>query len=207
MGVASARRHGAQLVRRSLADPESVFVGLRQSRRRISVRHIFALCEYGRRFDLEISTYVSATGGCNLDRAPFCARDWRIFAGTRSRFFSRLIDLCCADRLVKWLDYMLGRQRLVRCARCVYLVAMGVVGSRTRAGFATNEMAISLAGAICLSPRYGRISLHGFNAASARCVVVDQITGASAQYFFNFAPARRRGARFWSFRARVACAP
>jgi hypothetical protein len=110
-------------------------------------------------------------------------------------------------RIVKWLDYMLGRQRLVRCARCVYVVAMGVVGSGTRFGFATNKMAISLAGAIRLSPRYGRISLHGFNAAPPRCMVVDQITGPSAQYFLNFAPARRRGARFWSFRARVACAP
>ena len=34
-----------------------------------------------------------------------------------------------------------------------------------------NEMAISLAGAVRLSPRYGRISLHGFDAAASHCVV------------------------------------
>ena len=51
---------------------------------------------------------------------------------------------------------------------------MGVVGRGTRSGFATNEMAMPLAGAIRLSARYGRISLHGFNAAAPHCVVVDQ---------------------------------
>ena len=50
---------------------------------------------------------------------------------------------------------------------------MGVVGRGTRSGFATNEMAMALAGAVRLSPRYRRISLHGFNAAAPHCVVVD----------------------------------
>ena len=47
---------------------------------------------------------------------------------------------------------------------------MGVVGRGTRSGFAANEMAIPLAGAVRLSPRYGRISLHGFDAAAPHCV-------------------------------------
>ena len=81
---------------------------------------------------------------------------------------------------------------------------MGVVGSGTRSRFATNEMAIPLAGAICLSARHGRISVHGFNAAASHCVVVDQITGPNSQHFLDTAVARRRGARFRSFRARMA---
>src|SRR5207237_4922007 len=39
------------LVRRPLADPESVLLGLRQSRGRISVRHIFGFFECGRHSD------------------------------------------------------------------------------------------------------------------------------------------------------------
>ena len=126
-----------------------------------------------RRFDLEISAHVSTTGGCAFDRASFCSGDWRIFARARSRVFSRLIDFRRADCLVKRLDHLLGRDRLVRCARRIYLAAMGVVGGGTRSGFAANQMAISLAGAVCLPPRYWRISLHGFNAAAPHCVVVD----------------------------------
>ena len=36
-----------------------------------------------------------------------------------------------------------------------------------------NKMAIPLAGAVRLSPRHGRISLHGSNAAASHCVVID----------------------------------
>jgi hypothetical protein len=50
---------------------------------------------------------------------------------------------------------------------------MGVVGRGTRPGFAADEMAMPLAGAIRLSPRYRRISLHGFNDAASHCVVGD----------------------------------
>ena len=81
---------------------------------------------------------------------------------------------------------------------------MGVVGSGTRFGFATNEMAVPLAGAIRLSPRHGRISLHGFNVAAPHCVVVDQVTGPNSKHFLGSADARRRGARFWPFRTRMA---
>ena len=81
---------------------------------------------------------------------------------------------------------------------------MGVVGSGTRSRFATNEMAISLAGAIRLSARHGRISLHGFNAVAPHRVVVDQVTGPNSQHFLDSAAALRRSARFRSFRARMA---
>src|SRR4029077_14630876 len=91
---------------------------------------------------------------------------WSVFACTRSRHFWLVINFCRADRIVKWLDYMLGFQRLIRCARCLYLVAMGVVGSGTRSGFATNEMAVPLARAVRLSARDGRISVHGLDAVA-----------------------------------------
>ena len=138
-----------------------------------------------RRFDLEISTGLSTTGGCAFDRASFCTRDWRIFARTRSRVFSRLIHLCRADCLVKRLDHLLGGDRLVRCARRIHLAAMGVVGRGTRSGFAANEMAIPLAGAVRLSARYGRISLHGSNAAAPHCVVVDQVNVSKRRQHFS----------------------
>ena len=134
----------------------------------------------------------------------FVTRDWRIFARTRSRVFSRLIHLCRADCLVKRLDHLLGGDRLVRCTRRIHLAAMGVVGRGTRSGFATNEMAMPLAGAIRLSARYGRISLHGFNAAAPHCVVVDQVTGPNSQHFLGSADAFRRSARFRAFRTRMA---
>ena len=51
---------------------------------------------------------------------------------------------------------------------------MGVVGRGTRSGFTANEMEIPLAGALRLSPRYGRISLHGFDAAASYCMAIDQ---------------------------------
>ena len=81
---------------------------------------------------------------------------------------------------------------------------MGVVGSGTRSGFAANEMAIPLAGAVRLSARHGRISLHGFNAAAPHCVVVDQVIGRNAQHFLDSSAAHRRGARLRPFRARMA---
>ena len=148
-------------------------MGLRQSRGRISVRHVFDFRECGRRFDLEISAHFSTTGGCAFDRASFCARDWRIFARTRSPVFNRLIHLCRANCLVERLDRVLGSDRLVRGTRRIHLAPMGVVGRGTRSGFTANEMAIPLAGAVRLSARYRRISVHGFDAAAPYCMVVD----------------------------------
>ena len=199
-----ANIHGAQLVRSSLADPESVFVGLRQSRGRISVRHVFGFRECGCHFDLEISTDISATGGGAFNRAPFCSCGWSIFTCTRSRFFNLSIDFCRASRFFEWLDHLLGSQRLVWGIGCVHMAAMGVVGGSARFGFATNKMAISLAGAVRLSPHYGRLSLHGFNAAAPHCVVVDQVTGPNSKHFLGSAAVHRRGARFRSFRTRMA---
>ena len=97
------------------------------------------------------------------------------FLLARDRHFAMpLSSFRCADRLVKRLDHLLGRDRLVRCAGRVHMVAMGMVGSRARIGWQTNEMAISLAGAICLSARHRRISLHGLDDAAPHRLVVDQ---------------------------------
>src|SRR5262249_34537973 len=158
-------------VRRPLADPESIFVGLRQSRGRVSIRNVFGLCKCRRNFDLEITTDFSTTGCRAFDRASFCPCDWCISARSRSRFFGLVIDFCRADWLVKRLDHLLGGYRLVRCARGIHLVAMGVVGSGTCPGFAANKMAVPLAGALRLSPRYRWISLHSSNAAASHCMV------------------------------------
>src|SRR5262249_44982353 len=185
-------------------NPESVFLGLRQSRGRISVRNLFAVRKCRCDFDLEISADVSATGGCTLDRASFYARDRRVLPCARSRFFTLVIDPCRASRLLKRLDHLLGGERLVWCSRCVHLVAVGMVGSGTRSGFATNKMAIPLAGGVCLSPRYGRISLHGFDAAASGCVVIDQVTRPNAAGFLDSAAAGWRSARFWPFCTGVA---
>src|SRR4029077_14944083 len=144
--AASVRRHGAELVRGSLADPESVFLGLRQPRGRISVRHVFTICECARRFGLVISVRLSTTGGCAFDRAPFCFGCRGIFACAGSRVCNSVIGFCCTGRLAQWLDPLLGGYRLVWCARGVHLAAMGVVGRGTRSGFAAIKMALPLAG-------------------------------------------------------------
>ena len=143
-------------------------------------------------------------GFCGFDRPSFCARDWRVSARTGSCVFNRLVHLCRANRLVKRLGYLLGRHGLVRCTRSVYLVALGVVGRGTCSGFTTNAVAMDLAGAVRLSSRYRRISLHSFNAAARHWVVVNQVTGSNAQHFFDSAAAYRRSPRFRSFRARMA---
>ena len=204
VGAACLCGHGPQLVGRALADPEPLFVGMRQSSGRISVRDIFAVCECGRGFGVEISARLSTTGGCTFNCAPIRACGWRIFAWTRSRFFNRFVDLCRADRLVKRLDNLLGSDRLVRCSRGFYMVALGVVGGGTCAEFAKIELAISLAGAVRLPARDRRFSLHGFNAASSHCMAVYQITGPNSQRFLDSAATHWRGARFRPFRARMA---
>ena len=80
----------------------------------------------------------------------------------------------------------------------------GNAAGGTRCGFATNQMAVSLARALRLSGRHGGISVHGSNAASPHCVVSNQITVSNSQHFLGSADARRRRARFRSFRTRVA---
>jgi len=65
-------------------------------------------------------------------------------------------------------------------------------------------MALSLAGAVRVSPRYRRVSLHGFDAVAPHSVVVDQIAGPNAQHFLDFALTHWRGAWFWPFRAGMA---
>ena len=68
-------------------------------------------------------------------------------------------------------------------------------------------MAVSLAGALRLSPRDGRISLHGFDAAAPDRVVVDKITDPNSKALLDCADARRCSARFRSFRTSVDGAP
>ena len=121
-------------------------------------RHIFGFRECGCRSDLEIPADFSATGRCTFNRTSFCSGDWRILTRARSRLFTSSVDFCSAGCLTKRLDYLLGCDRLVRRSRRVHLAAMGMVGSRTGAGPATDEMAVPLARSIRVSARHGRIS-------------------------------------------------
>ena len=108
-------------------------------------------------------------------------------------------------RGVERLDHLLGGNGLVRRARRVYLAAVGVVGTCALTGSATNAVAISLAGAVRLSARNRRISLHGFDAHRFDCVVVDQIGWRNKELDVDLADVRRRRARFWIISASVAC--
>src|SRR6202011_5866779 len=65
-----------------------------------------------------------------------------------------------AGRDVEWLDDLLGRNRLVRCAWRFCLAAVGLVGSGTRVRSTTDKVAISLADIVRLSARHRWISLH-----------------------------------------------
>ncbi len=93
--------------------------------------------------------------------------------GTR-KFFNSALDLRRAGRHFERLDYLLGRNGLVRRAWRFYLAAMGMVGRGTRVGPTKNEMAISLAGAIRVPARHRRFSVHGFDVAAPDRVAVDQ---------------------------------
>ena len=179
-------------------------MGVRQSGGRISVRHVFTIRECARRFGLEVSTGLLTTGGCTFDRAPFCTRDWRIFARTRSRVFSRLIHLCRADCLVKRLDHLLGGDRLVRCARRFYMAALGVVGRGARTRFTAKQMEVPLACAVCLPRRHRRISLHGFDATPLGRLVGNQVAGRDSKHFVGCANALWRGTWLRVIGARVA---
>ena len=100
--------------------------------------------------DLEISAHVFAASGCRFHCASFCSGSWRIFARARSSVFSSLVDFRRADRVVKRLDHLLGRDGLVRRVRRLYMAALGVVGGRARSRSTAKQMEISLAGAVCL---------------------------------------------------------
>ena len=58
---------------------------------------------------------------------------------------------------------------------------MGVVEFGTSVGSTTNNLPISMAGAVCLFAGDWRISLHRRHAASADRVVVDQVVSANSQ--------------------------
>ncbi len=122
-------------------------------------------------------------------------------------FCDSAIGVRCSDRVTQRLDHLLGRGRLVRRARRVHLAAMGMVGSRTRARFATDEMAVHLAGAVRLSARHGRISLHGFDAAASNRLAVNQVVSQNPEHYLDSSDVLWRSARFRPFRASMACAP
>ena len=84
------------------------------------------------------------------------------------------------------------------------LVAVGVVGTGTRARSTTDSLAISLACAVRLFGYRWRISLHGFDARPPHRVVVDQVSGRNEKLRVAPGDAWRSCARFWTFRASVA---
>lgn len=113
------------------------------------------------------------------------------------------------------MDYLLGRDGLVRRAWRLYLAAVGMVGRGTRAGWTEDEMAVSLAGAIRLPARHRRFSLHGFDVAALDRVArlprrslerrrVDQIVSPNTKCHIDLADAPRRRARRWAFHAGMA---
>ena len=136
---------------------------------------------------MEISAHVCATSCRAFHHAPECSCDRRIFARAGPPIFHCVVDLRRARRVFERLDHLLGRDRLVRRAWRVRLVAVGVVGSRTRARSKTDEMEISMAGAVRLPGRYRRVSLHGFDAGPFDRVVVDQVDRRNPQHRFDFA--------------------
>ena len=180
-----------------MADPESLFVGLRQSCRRISIRHVFPLCKCGRHFHLEISVDVSAASSRSFNRTSFYAGGRRVFARARPTTFDSIIHLRRTRRVAKRLDHLLGRDRLVRRPWRIHVAAVGVVGNRTRVGSATNEMAIPLAGAIRVPARHRWFSIYSFDVVALDWLAVDQIASPNAKCLLDFADALRRSARFW----------
>jgi len=113
----------------------------------------------------------------------------------------------------------LGRERLVRRAWRIRVVAVGLVGFGARARSTPKPLAISLAGAVRLLGRHWRISLHGFDARDFDHVVVDQVASRNEKLDVCLADAWRRRTRFWNvcagmagnfglrprFRARLVC--
>src|SRR5262249_18163775 len=134
-----------------------------------------------------MAAHVSTAGSRSFYHTPFCVGHRRILAWSRSATFNSIVDLrracCCAKRL----DRLLGRLRLVRRARRVHVAPMGMVGSRTRTGPPTNEMAVPLARALRLSARDRRFSLHGFDVVAAHCMALDQDLGSNPKHLLRAA--------------------
>src|SRR5206468_6626105 len=86
----------------------------------------------------------------------------------------------------------------------VHVAALGLVGRGTCAGCATNEMAISLAGAVRLLSRHRRFSLHGFDVAAVDWLALHQIVSPNPQHLLGLADAVWCRARFRIVRARMA---
>src|ERR1041385_4502800 len=175
-----------------MAGAESVLVGLRQSRRRISVRNVLSFRERRGGSDLEVSADVSATGRRAFDCAPVRSRDGRLSTRARTEPRVAALDVGCSRRCLERLDHLLGRDGLVWRARRVRLVAVGVVGNGTRARFAAHPLAISLAGAFRLSRSDRRIPLHGFDAGVDCGLAGDSFVRPNAKTYGD------RTARSWN---------
>src|SRR5437868_11487864 len=187
-----------------MAVAEPVLVGLRQSRRRVSIRNVFSFRKRRRGFDLEIPADVSATGRRAFDGAPIRACAGRLSARARTQSGVVALDDGRSRRCLEWLDHLLGRDGLVRRARRVRVVALGLVGNGTRARSATQPLAISLAGAIRLSRSDRWIPLHGFDARPGRKLARDPFVRPNAQTHYHRTANSWNRAWRWIGRARVA---
>ena len=167
-------------------------------------RSVFGFCERSCHRHLEISAHVFAASGCRFHCASFRSGSRRIFARARSSVFSSLVDFRRADCIVKRLDHLLGRDGLVRRVRRLYMAALGVVGGHARSRSTAKQMEISLAGAVCLPPRYWRISLHGFDALPLDLMAGDQGISGNSEHFVGCADAFWRGTRLRLVCSRVA---
>src|SRR5947207_5560673 len=124
---ARVRRHGTKLVRRRFSLTESLLVGLRQSRRRVSVRDLLSFCECCRGLSLEISALFFATGGRDVDDPSFCSRHGWIPARSRPKsLFSPLDDGGPGNRAQR-LGGLLGCDRLFWRPWSVRMVSVGLL--------------------------------------------------------------------------------
>ena len=155
-------------------------MGLRQSRRGISVRDVLGFYKCGHYSHLEISSNISTTGSSPFHHAPFFSGNRRILARPRRSIFNFIVDVCRARCLFERVDHLLGRDRLVRCARRIHLAAVGVVGRGACTRSTAKQMEIPLAGAVCLPAHHRRFSLHGFDVAALDRMAVDQIVSSNA---------------------------
>ena len=106
----------------------------------------------------------------------------------------------CAQRV----DHLLGRDGLVRRARRLRLVSLGVVGDGARARFTPRPLAISLAGAVCLPARAGGFPYTVLMLALLAAWLALKSLGRNQKRIIDLAAPDRTGPRIRSFVAGVA---
>ena len=183
---------------------ESLLLGLWQSSRRISVRNVFVFCKRRRDPHLEISADLLTASGRAFHHSSFCPGSRRIFARAGPSIFNFALNLGRVGCLFERLDYLLGRDGLVRGARRVRLAAVGMVGCGTRAGSSTDEVEIFVASAVCLPGRYRWLSLHGRDACALARLVIAQILSSNPKDLVDLTIVFRHTARTGAFRAGMA---